>query len=168
VLGQPAGFVGALAAASADTWATELGLLSSGQPKLITTLQTVPAGTSGGITPAGLAASLGGAMIVGIAWAALGGPGWWRAIGASAAAGFSASLVDSLLGATVQARYRCPRCESLTEEPIHRACDGPADLVRGQMWMTNDTVNALATSVGAAIGMIFGTPIAAGHVRGGG
>lgn len=99
------GFVGALAAAAADTWATELGLLARRQPRLITTLQPVAAGTSGGVTLEGLAASLGGALVVGLAWVSLGGgrQGFRQAV----LAGVGGSLIDSLLGATQQAVYRC-------------------------------------------------------------
>jgi uncharacterized protein (TIGR00297 family) len=165
-IGQRHAFVGALAAAGADTWATELGLLAKGPPRLMTTLRTVPPGTSGGITPEGLAASLGGAIVVGMTYAALGRDA--RAIRASVVAGVCASLADSLLGATVQALYRCPKCDAVTEAPIHRRCGTPTKLVRGYRWMTNDTVNAIATVVGAAIGWGLGVePDAAGHVRGG-
>ena len=57
-----------------------------------------------------------------------------------------------MLGATVQALYHCPRCSAETEEPVHRPCGQPTRLVRGYWWITNDTVNALATLAGAAIG----------------
>jgi uncharacterized protein (TIGR00297 family) len=144
------GFLGALSAAGADTWATELGMLSRRDPRLITTLRPVAPGTSGGITIEGLSASLGGGLAVGLAWASLGGG--WRGVPLAAAAGMCGSLVDSWLGATIQAVYRCPGCDALTEEPIHRRCGQRAELVRGQEWATNDTINALSTLAGAAIG----------------
>lgn len=144
------GLVGALAAAAADTWATELGLLSTRQPRLITTLRPVAAGTSGGITPEGLAASVGGALAVGLTWAIL--CGGRRGVSVALVSGLGGSLMDSLLGATLQAIYRCPGCDALTESAIHQPCARRADLVHGQRWMTNDAVNALSTLTGAAIG----------------
>jgi uncharacterized protein (TIGR00297 family) len=164
-MGRPMPFVGAMAAAGADTWATELGLLANGSPRLITTLRRVPAGTSGGITPEGVAASLGGGLIVGTAFRMLGGHR--KAVRTAALAGVSASLADSLLGATLQAEYWCPHCQMLTEDAVHRPCDTRTDRRKGYAWMTNETVNVLATVVGAALGGLLGGPNAAGHVRGG-
>jgi uncharacterized membrane protein len=155
-----------LAAASADTWATELGLLARNPPRLITTLQPVTAGTSGGVTPEGLAASLGGALVVGAAWTLLSGSR--GAIWLAALTGVSASLADSVLGATIQAAYRCATCGAISETPIHRTCDGTGELAKGLGWVTNDVVNGLATLVGAGLAALFWTPNAAGHARGGG
>ncbi|MGH2616869.1 MAG: DUF92 domain-containing protein, partial [Thermomicrobiales bacterium] len=56
-----AGFAGAVAAAAADTWATEIGSRSRRQTRSIVTLQPVPPGVSGGVTWAGIAASAAGA-----------------------------------------------------------------------------------------------------------
>ena len=166
-IGKRAAFVGSLAAAGADTWATELGMLAGRQPRLITTLRPVAAGTSGGITPEGLAASLGGALVVGLAWWLAGGRG--AGVRVALVAGASGSLVDSVLGATLQALYRCQACGAATEEPRHTRCAQPAGLVRGHVWITNDTVNAVATLTGAAVAsLVSRTPNAAGHVRGGG
>jgi len=145
-------FLGALAAAGADTWATELGLLARRNPRLITSWRPVAPGTSGGITPEGLGASCAGALGVGLAWWLLGGG--WRGVPLAVVAGLGGSLIDSWLGATLQALYRCPACDEVTEEPRHRRCGQPTLPVHGQAWVTNDTVNALATLAGAVIGAL--------------
>ena len=166
-LGARGGFVGAIAAASADTWATELGLLATTPPRLITTLEPVQPGTSGGITPEGMAASVGGALTVGLAWSLFGGG--WRGVPVAVLAGTCGSLVDSWLGATLQALYRCPACDVMTEESEHAACGTVTELVKGQRWVTNDTVNVVATLAGATIGTLNWLPTAErGGARGGG
>lgn len=159
--GQPAwggALLGALATANADTWATELGGAFGRHPRLITTLHPVPAGTSGGVTGAGLVASLGGAGFVAmVAWAAgglmlpLGGA---RLFAGAVLGGLVGSLADSLLGATVQAVYRCPDCGRETERTVH-GCGARTQLLRGRRWITNDVVNLLATGVGAAVGYLM-------------
>ena len=95
-------FAGALAAANADTWATEIGSHSPKSPRLITTGTRVPAGTDGGVTLLGTAAGIAGAgLIAGLSYL-LG----QRSAPSIAAAGVIAMLVDSLLGASVQGRVR--------------------------------------------------------------
>ena len=91
-------FAGALAAATADTWATEIGSHSRPPPRLITTWTRVPAGTDGGMTLLGTAGGIAGAgFMAGVSYV-LG----QRAAPAIAAAGVVGMLLDSLLGATVQ------------------------------------------------------------------
>jgi uncharacterized protein (TIGR00297 family) len=51
-------------AVAADTLSSELGILSKSKPVLITTLRTVPPGTNGGVTFAGLQAGVGGAAVI--------------------------------------------------------------------------------------------------------
>src|SRR5205807_7268326 len=59
------GFIGAFATATADTWSTELGTLSKASPRLITNGKPVAPGTSGGVTPLGMAATALGACSLG-------------------------------------------------------------------------------------------------------
>ena len=156
-------FLGAVAAANADTWATELGLLAKRPPRLITTGCPVPEGTSGGVTTPGLLAALCGAAFIGMvapAQAALlkGPSGWgpavWTVPVVVAIAGFAGAAFDSLLGATVQAVYYCERCSMETESAVHR-CGAQARPVRGWRWLGNDGVNFFSTAAGASIAALL-------------
>jgi len=146
--------LGALAAAAADTWASEIGVRSPTPPRLITTGRRVPPGTSGGVTRWGWLASASGATFVAAAYLLAGRGKDWRATLLSALlGGLLGSLADSLVGATLQASYRCDRCGQRSESRRH-ACDqgGAMQLARGWAWVTNDAVNFVATTLGAAVG----------------
>lgn len=148
------GILGALAAAAADTWASEIGVRSSTPPRLITTGERVPPGTSGGVTRLGWLASAGGAAFVAAAYLLAGrGRDWPAAPPSALLGGLLGSLADSLVGATLQASYRCDRCGQRSESPRHACARGGAMRVtRGRAWMTNDGVNLVGTTVGAAVG----------------
>ncbi len=100
--GSWAAFAGALAAATADTWATEIGRYSRKPPRLITTGKPVAAGTDGGMTLVGTVGGIAGAAFM-AALAFLFEP---RVAVAVAVAGVFGMLLDSLLGATVQGAVR--------------------------------------------------------------
>lgn len=148
---------GALAASAADTWATEVGVLSPTRPRSIVTLRPVDAGVSGGVTLHGFAAALAATLLVGMtAWL----QGWPVAtLGAALAGGIGGCLFDSFLGATIQSRRHCPTCNTGTEQPRHH-CGTPTDHVGGIALLDNDGVNLLATASGAAIGAVVGAAIA--------
>ncbi|KAL9622592.1 MAG: hypothetical protein Q9160_003089 [Pyrenula sp. 1 TL-2023] len=104
------GIIANYAAVAADTFSSELGILSKTKPRLITTLQSVPPGTNGGVTFAGLIAGLGGAAIIAVPSLLLLDfcSGW--GLGEKALLGLAialwgalGSLLDSLLGALLQA-----------------------------------------------------------------
>jgi uncharacterized protein (TIGR00297 family) len=147
------GFLGALATAAADTWATELGTLARTTPRRITTLRPVQPGASGGVTPEGTIASIAGAAVVAATWRLLAAPS--RALVPTILAGTLGALTDSVLGATLQASYWCVRCAEATEVPVHPRCGEPAHLVRGRRWIDNDRVNLLATFAGSLVGALL-------------
>ncbi|KAL2818185.1 integral membrane protein DUF92-domain-containing protein [Aspergillus cavernicola] len=67
------GVIANYAAVSADTFSSELGILSKSNPRLITspTLRVVPPGTNGGVTATGLLAGALGAFTIGLTTAIL-------------------------------------------------------------------------------------------------
>ncbi|MDQ2810155.1 MAG: DUF92 domain-containing protein [Chloroflexota bacterium] len=154
-----AAFVGSLAAVTADTWATELGVLSRSVPRLVTTGRRVVPGTSGAVSGMGLLAAAAGALFIGLmAW--LLGTIWpthgtalpgGRLLLAALIGGMVGALFDSLLGATVQAVYWCPTCGRETERRVH-SCGTPTRLYRGHAWADNETVNLGCALVGALVG----------------
>ncbi len=149
--------VGALAAAAADTWATEIGTLWGGRPRSIVSLAPLEPGLSGGVTWMGTLGGVAGAAAVAAVAMLLpdvsallkaDGRGFSTAALTLTAAGVAGGLADSLLGATLQARRRCPSCARFTERTTHD-CGTPTEAAGGWRWMTNDTVNLLATFIGA-------------------
>jgi uncharacterized protein (TIGR00297 family) len=146
---------GALAAASADTWGTEVGTLSSRSPRLITTWRRVATGMSGGVTIVGLLASVAGGVFVGVmAWLVHWPP---HVAVAAAAGGVAGALADSFAGALLQSRRQCARCGALTERAVH-TCGDVTQRIGGIPWLDNDGVNLLAGLTGAAVALIL-----AGH-----
>jgi uncharacterized protein (TIGR00297 family) len=148
-----AAFVGALATVTADTWATELGVLSGSAPRLVTTGKAVEAGTSGGVTLLGTLAALSGALLIGLVAVLLDATHPPALILVGLLAGLSGSLIDSALGATVQAIYFCDSCGKETERyPMHTC--GPLARtrpVRGWRWLDNDWVNFISSVGGAGL-----------------
>ena len=143
-----AALIGALATANADTWATELGVLSKHAPRLIINARIVAPGTSGGVTWLGTLAALSGAGLIATLAALFRND--VRLLPIGLVAGLAGSLFDSLLGATLQGLYYSETREKETEKPVER--DGARNRhLRGWTWMTNDVVNLLATLAGALV-----------------
>lgn len=152
------GFVGAFAAAAADTWATEIGTWVRGTTRSLRTWKPVEPGASGGVSLAGTLGALAGAATVFaplpfVATEQLAALGIGPAFAAVVLGGVLASLFDSALGATAQALYRDVRTQALTERAAtdldERSVPNP--LVRGWAWVTNDRVNLAGTLAGAAL-----------------
>jgi uncharacterized protein (TIGR00297 family) len=118
-----------MATATADTLASEIGSTYRGQPRMITTLKKVKAGTDGAVSLLGEAAALFGSVSIAAVAIVLGvfGPGVWTAFTLTVLGGFLGTNLDSVLGATFQQRK----------------------------WLTNEGVNFFATLAGGAISMLL-------------
>ncbi|TYZ59859.1 hypothetical protein PybrP1_005801 [[Pythium] brassicae (nom. inval.)] len=150
-----ASYIGHYACCTADTWASELGVLSASAPRMITTLRVVPAGTNGAVSALGLAASaLGGAFIGGLYWAMslFSGTAQVQVVLLGAVTGLLGSLLDSLLGATLQATWFDSERHTICEERHHTTA--AATHVSGKDVLTNEQVNAVsvvATTLAAGL-----------------
>lgn len=154
--------LGGLAAAMADTWGTEIGMLSRQAPRSVLTWDQLQPGMSGGVSLLGLAATAGGAVLIGTAAFLL---HWSPAVAVAAMlGGITGAMSDSVLGATLQHRRRSARTGRLTEREADP--DGtPTVHAGGLPWFDNDGVNFAATLIGAGVAfqvhflvMAFGAP----------
>ncbi len=120
------GFAASFAAKLADTFGSEIGKRWGRHTVLITTLRPVPPGTEGAISLEGSVASLVGSALMATVMAALGlldgGPRWILVT----LVGLVATLLESLIGATLQARIS---------------------------WLSNELVNGLQTLLAALLAM---------------
>lgn len=124
--GNYAGFIGSIATATADTMASEVGVVTT--PRLITNFRKVAPGTDGGISILGTAAGILGAGLIGLSAFILGiYPVLIRTMEIAIVAGTFGCFVDSILGAVLESKD----------------------------YLTNEHVNLIATFTGALIGNIM-------------
>jgi uncharacterized protein (TIGR00297 family) len=121
------GYLGSMATATGDTLASEIGSTYRGQPRMITTLKKVKAGTDGAVSVLGEAAALFGSVAVAAVAIPLGviGSDARVAFLLAVLGGFLGTNIDSILGATFQQKR----------------------------WLTNEGVNFFATLTGGIIAM---------------
>ncbi|KAK9486152.1 integral membrane protein DUF92-domain-containing protein [Lipomyces starkeyi] len=148
------GIIAQYAAVTADTWSSELGILSKQSPILITTLRKCPPGTNGGVSQTGLTAALGGGAIIGVI-AAIFTPfcHTWsiaarlKLVVAITIAGFIGSIIDSLLGAVLQQSVVNDRGKIIEVEG-GKKLDLKGKVVSGKNILSNNQVNlAMATLI---------------------
>ncbi|MGI6144121.1 MAG: DUF92 domain-containing protein [bacterium] len=153
-------FLGVMATVSADTWATEIGVLSKQKPRSVLSWREVPPGTSGGVSLLGTGAAVLGALLVGVVaqiglWLSAGAthlvPG--KPLAAALMGGVAGCFTDSLLGASCQVIFRCPACGAETEKREH--CGRGTVYLRGYRWLNNDIVNLLASAVGGLVAALI-------------
>ncbi|MDA0987129.1 MAG: DUF92 domain-containing protein [Bacteroidetes bacterium] len=145
-------YLSTLAAVTADTWGTEIGLFSKKKPRLITNFKTSETGTSGAISTLGIIGGIFGAAIIALTGS------YFHIISLNQfygiiLAGIFGSLVDSYFGATIQAEYKCNICEKITERKYH--CQNQTKLIRGFAFINNDFINIICAISGLLFSLIY-------------
>ncbi len=145
-------YLASLAAVCADTWATEIGTMFPAKTYNILTFEEIAQGISGGVSLRGTLGGFAGAFVI-----ALSGMFWVDAsfsyFALIVSAGLLGSVVDSLLGATVQLQNRCVVCNKITERQVH--CSHRTEYFRGWHWLNNDIVNLAAGFFGIFVITVF-------------
>lgn len=141
----------------ADTLSSELGILSKNDPILITSLKRVPRGTNGGCSLTGLGCSmLGGALIGFGAFLidSLSGletkPLSFILFGSTL--GTIGSIVDSILGATLQVTYFDEEKKVISANSSQRN----SKRISGMDILSNTQVNLLSVAITSALGFFVG------------
>lgn len=142
-------FVSGIAGATADTWASEIGILSKKPPRSIITLNVLEPGLSGGVSLLGSISSFFGSFLIAGVFALV--YPFYFVI--PFICGVIGSLVDSFLGATIQVKYRCLVCGTITEKTIHH--QQSTQKISGFSWLANDWVNFLSGVFTVLLSIIF-------------
>ena len=140
--------VTSIAASAADTWATEVGTTTTNDPIWIfPPWNNVPKGTSGGVTFKGFMGTAMGAAVIGALYFFLtfSTLALYIVLG-----GILGSLIDTLLGASIQSVYYCETCKKQTEKKYHK-CGTESKHIRGWRIMDNDVVNLLSGIIASSI-----------------
>ncbi|WP_258000356.1 DUF92 domain-containing protein [Bacillus sp. Marseille-P3661] len=146
-------FIAAIAAANSDTWASEIGPLSRRKPIHILTLKQVDAGTSGAVSLVGTVSAFLGAIFITIVSYFL-----WSEVSLKLAIllglfGFLGNLLDTILGATVQATFYCSECQLVTEKRMH--CNTYTTHKTGYLTFNNEMVNFISITLAPILVLIF-------------
>jgi len=146
------GFCISIAAANADTWASEIGTLSKQNPRLLLTFKKVERGTSGAVSLLGSFAAVVGSAFIAIGAGVLFSLSWYP-IALVILFGFMGNLLDTLLGQTIQVKYICTVCGKLTEKQYH--CHNRGLKMKKFSFLNNDGVNFLSIALATILGLII-------------
>ena len=144
-------FVAGFAEALADTFASGFGVFSKHTVDIVR-FKPCKKGLSGGVSFIGsICAVLGATLIAAVAYAV--GLINAREIGVVILAGFLGCVVDSILGATIQVKYKCSTCGTIVEKKEH--CQAKTVKNSGLSFVDNNLVNFLSTVFAAVLSIIF-------------
>lgn len=152
-------YAASFSSANADTWSSEVGVLSKNNPISIITFKKAEKGTSGAVSLLGFTASILGSGFIGVIFFI----GYILSFGWNInlpyftifviITGFLGSIIDSYLGALIQAKYRCKVCRKITEKQIHH--NEPTEHIHGFKFINNDVVNFSSSFFSSVIAVVL-------------
>ena len=143
--------------AAGDTWASEVGILSTTKPRLVTSFftKTVPKGTNGGMSILGTLASAVGGGFIGLIFFVYhimfisdnpSTPPQYPIIIIGFLSGIIGSLIDSILGATLQSSYYSIERNMIIKD-VKQNKKSDIQLICGMDVLTNELVNFISIAI---------------------
>ena len=138
--------------ACADSIASDIGVLSKHEPISIVTFKKVPTGMSGGVSFLGLISSLIGCIFMAVLASFSSGITIKNIVLLTFIPYFGV-IIDSILGACIQVKYKCSICGKLTERVEH--CSKATTYIGGIKFIDNSAVNFITNIITGIIGYIL-------------
>ncbi|MFP4178004.1 MAG: DUF92 domain-containing protein [Acholeplasmataceae bacterium] len=149
-----------IATSNADTWASEIGILSKGRTFSIITFKPMEKGTSGAVSLLGLFASALGALFIAMVFMVIYGIQYgfdWLLLVTYALiivfGGFVGALLDSFMGIVFQGKYRGKTSGILSE--LRKLPNEQTILISGLAFITNDAVNLLSGLLSSVLTLVL-------------
>lgn len=144
---------------NSDTWASELGVLSKGNTRSILTGKIIEKGVSGGVSLLGTLSAFLGATVIGLSYTII----YIFTFGYDKSIvkilllitllGFLGSILDSILGVTIQGHYIDELSEKITEKKFNGYRKNR--LISGYRFINNDMVNILSNLIITTISILI-------------
>ncbi len=141
-----------LASSLADSFASDIGVLSKGKTINIISLKQGDKGLSGNVSVLGLIASLFGSLIIGLSFILIFKYNIFISLFITTL-GFLGAYFDSLLGCLIQVKYKCSKCNIITEKNEH--CNTLTNYYSGNRIIDNDVVNFLSNLLVTIIALLI-------------
>lgn len=146
-------FLIAIATSTADTWASEIGVLSKNKPISMKSFERVDRGTSGAVSLLGTLIAFSGALFIGIVALLLFEQVDGQMLILVVLLGFLGNVIDTLLGAYSQVTYSCECCGLQTEKRLH--CNERTTQLTGTAFINNEAVNFLSGFIASLSGVLI-------------
>ncbi|MDD4290907.1 MAG: DUF92 domain-containing protein [Clostridia bacterium] len=140
-----------------DSVASDIGVFSKRLPLDIVTMKNTEVGRSGSVSLLGCASSLFAcivtSIVLNVVYYLINGAFSWLVLAVVGVIAYFGVFIDSIFGATIQAKFRCIECGKIVEKRIH--CGQKAEHVKGAALLGNNAINFLTSLVVAIISVII-------------
>ena len=147
------------AVSNSDTWASEIGVLSKGRTISILTGKEIARGMSGGMSILGTVAAFLGSSLIALSYIFLDilifgyNKNSLKILIIIIILGFLGSIIDSILGVTVQGQYIDESDGHITEKKHSIKCHNK--LIKGFSIINNDAVNILSNLIVTVLSILI-------------
>lgn len=135
-----------------DSVSSDIGVISSQEPIDIIGLKPIEKGLSGGVSILGTCSAIIGSLCIMLFSTVL----LKTSLTVSIIIGclcFLQTLLDSIMGSLVQAKYMCVLCGKPNEKAV--CCGIPSKHISGVRWINNNVVNAVTSIIIVAMAMVL-------------